>query len=352
MTKGGFTAIGRDHRKGGKSMKTKWGVPLVYLVLSVFVLVSLFLSSFVQAQGQKQFRLCHNSNIDAATDIASRKFAELVERKTGGKIKVVIYPRNQLGSNRELLEQVKMGSLEMTLMGLGTMGYMVEEYNFMQIPFAFRSQEHIHKVLEGEAGTTIEKTASAKGFVLLSQNWDRLPRHIAGKKAVQKLEDLKGMKIREGTPAFHEVIKLYGAAPIKIDLNEMYIALQQGVVDAVELPLDYVYDYSIHEAAKFLSLTYHTYGTQFIAINKATLDGLSSEIQRALMEAAREGADFNNKLTWSQEDDYLKKLEKAGVKINKPEFSQFTKVLEANIETLEKKWPACKGLFAKFQAVK
>ena len=87
-------------------------------------------------------------------------------------------------------------------------------------------------------------------------------------------------------------------------------------------------------------------------LTQAVFEGLSPEFQKALVEAASEGADFNNRLTWSQEDDYMKKLEKAGVKINKPEFSQFTKVLDANIATLEKKWPACKGLYARIQAVK
>ena len=328
-------------------------VLLYFLSFSIsFCFVLLVFAQHVQAQGGKQYRLCHNSNLDSATDKASHRFAELVEKKSGGQIRITIYPRNQLGGNRELLEQVKMGSLDMTLMGLGTMGYMVEEYNFMQIPFAFRSQDHFHKVLDSAIGKTIEKTVAAKGFFLLSQKWDRLPRHISGKKAIYKIEDLKNLKIREGTPAFHEGIKLFGASPVKIDLNEMFIALQQGIVDAVELPLDYIFDYSIHEAGKYLSLTHHTYGTQFIAMNKKIFDSLSPDLQKALMEAAKEGADFNNQLTWSQEDDYMKKIEEAGVKINKPEFSQFTKVLEANIPSLEKKWPACKGLFEKIQAVK
>ena len=125
-----------------------------------------------------------------------------MEKKTGRPIKVAIYPRNQLGSNRELLEQVKLGSLEMTLLGLGTMGYMVEEYNFMQIPFAFRNQAHIHSVLDSEVGKSIEKSVGSKGFVLLSQKWDRLPRHLAGKKPVQKMEDLKGAQDSGRDPRF------------------------------------------------------------------------------------------------------------------------------------------------------
>jgi tripartite ATP-independent transporter DctP family solute receptor len=325
------------------------------LTLSLLVSLGLVFAGFLadaKAPGPKQLRLCHNSNLDSATDKASHKFAEMVEKKTNGQVKIAVYPRNQLGGNRELLEQVKMGSLDLTLMGLGTLGYMVEEYNFMQIPFAFRNQEHIHKVLDSEVGKTIEKTVAAKGFFLLSQKWDRLPRHNAGKRAVLKMEDLKNLKVREGTPAFHEGIKLFGASPVKIDLNEMFIALQQGIVDAVELPLDYIYDYSIHEAGKFLSLTYHTYGTQFVAMSKKSFDALPPDVQKALLEAAGEGADFNNRLTWSQEEDYLKKIEKAGVKINKPDYSPFSKTLEANIAVLEKKWPACKGLFAKIQSVK
>ena len=87
-------------------------------------------------------------------------------------------------------------------------------------------------------------------------------------------------------------------------------------------------------------------------MNKKNFEALAPDIQKALLEAAGEGADFNNKLTWSQEDDYLKRIENAGVKINKPDYTQFPKILQANIAVLEKKWPACKGLFAKIQAVK
>ncbi|HSR13243.1 MAG TPA: TRAP transporter substrate-binding protein [Thermodesulfobacteriota bacterium] len=321
-------------------------------LLVTFCMAGFWAAPFALAQGSKQLRLCHNSNIDSATDRASRRFAEAVEKKTGGQVKVMIYPRNQLGGNRELLEQVKMGSLDMTLMGLGTMGYMVDEYNFMQLPFAFRSQEHIYKVLDSDMGKSFEKRVADQGFVFLSQRWDRLPRHIAGKRAIVTTKDLQGLKVREGTPAFHEGIRVFGASPVKINLNEMYIALQQGIADAVELPLDYVFDYSIHETAKFLSLTYHTYGTQFIAMNKKGFDSLTPEVRKSLMDAAGEAGDFNNQLTWSQEDDYMKKIEKAGVRINKPEHGQFVQVLQANIAAVEKKWPACKGLFEKIQAVK
>jgi tripartite ATP-independent transporter DctP family solute receptor len=328
----------------------------------IVILVSILLLGFfvggplgarnAQAKAVQELRLGHNSNIDSATDKASRRFAELVEKKTGGQVKVIVYPRNQLGGNRELLEQVKMGSLDMTLMGLGTMGYMVDEYNFMQLPFAFRSQKHIHKVLDSDIGRAITTKVEEKGFFFLTQKWDRLPRHIAGKRAITKVEDLQGLKIREGTPAFHEGIKVFGASPVKINLNEMYISLQQGIVDAVELPLDYIYDYSIHEAAKNLALTYHTYGTQFIAMNKKAFDSLPGDVRKSLIEAGEEAGDFNNQLTWSQEDDYMKKLEKAGVKITRPEHSSFVKVLQANLSSVEKKWPTCKGLFEKIQAVK
>ncbi len=333
------------------TMTRKMNCILCAIVISLFILPGLY-PAWSQGKVSKQFRLGHNSNIDSATDKASQRFAELVDKKTGGQIKILIYPRNQLGGNRELLEQVKMGSLDMTLMGLGTMGYLVDEYNFMQLPFAFRSQEHIHKVLDSEIGKTIEKRVADQGFFFLTQKWDRLPRHIAGKRPIVTTTDLKGMKIREGTPAFHEGIRVFGASPVKVNLNEMYIALQQGIADAVELPLDYIFDYSIHETAKYLSLTFHTYGTQFIAMNKKNFDSLPADLQKSMLEAAKEAGDFNNQLTWSQEEDYMKKIEKAGVKISKPEHNQFVKGIQDNIATVEKKWPTCKGLFNKIQSIK
>lgn len=305
------------------------------------------------AQAKRVLKYGHNAKQDQPTGQAALKFAELVKEKTNGEIIIEVLPANQLGKNRQMVENLKMGAQDLATLGLAGLGYIMDDYLMMQVPYVFRSQEHIHKVLKGDIGRELmEKLDKKAGIVMLAQDWDRMVRHVGGGKKIDKLEDLKGYKVRAGVLPPIVGFKALGASPVKIPLNEMYVALQQGVVDGAELPIDYFYEYSIHEVAEYLNLTYHTYGTQFVGINKMLWNSLKPEQRRALQEAADEAGAYNNELIRKLQADYMQKLKDAGMKMIDTDVEQLRTALEKNIPQITEKWPGTLDMYKRIQEVK
>ena len=281
------------------------------------------------------------------------KFAQLVKEKTNGEIIIEVFPANQLGKNRQMVENLKMGAQDMATLGLASLGYIMDDYLMMQVPYVFRSQAHIHKVLKGEIGAELKKKLLKKASIyLLAQDWDRMVRHIGGRKKIVTLDDFKGFKVRAGVLPPIVGFKALGASPVKIPLNEMYVALQQGVVDGAELPIDYFYEYSIYEVAKFLNLTYHTYGTQFVGVNVNVWKSLTPKQQKAIQEAAEEAGAYNNELVKNLQSDYMRKLSKSGMEMVKTDVEQFRKTLQGHISGIASNWPGTLKLYNRIQEVK
>jgi tripartite ATP-independent transporter DctP family solute receptor len=302
---------------------------------------------------KKTLKYGHNTKQDQPTGKAAIKFADLVKQKTNGEVEIQVFPANQLGNNRQMIENVKMGAQDLCTEGLGILGVISPLYNMMQVPYVFRSQEHIRTVVAGDIGKELSEDLEKKtGIFLLTQDWDRMVRHIGGRKPIRTLEDFKGYKVRAGVLPPIATFKAMGASPVKIPLNEMYVALQQGVADGAELPVDYFYNYSIFEVAKYLNLTYHTYGTQFVAVNKRVWDSLGSANQIAMMEAAAEAGAYNNQLVSDLAGDYLAKLKAGGMEMIDTDVAEFQAALKEHIGEIAKNWPGSEALYQKIQAVK
>lgn len=324
--------------------------PVVTSVL--YLLIALLLVAPAPADAGRVLKYGHNAKADQPTGKAAEKFADLVREKTGGEIEIQVFPANQLGKNRQMVENVKMGAQDFATLGLAGLGYIDSNYMMMQVPYVFRSQDHIHKVLHGEIGEELKQGILKKeGIVLLAQDWDRMVRHIGGSKAIRGLQDLKGYKVRAGVLPPIAAFKALGASPVKIPLNEMYVALQQGVADGAELPIDYFYDYSIFEVAKYLNLTFHTYGTQFLATSSLLWNSLSPEHRKVIQEAADEAGAYNNRLIESLQAEYLEKLRAAGMEIVETDVPALRNALTDSIETITDNWPGSYAIFTRIQAV-
>lgn len=296
-------------------------------------------------------RFGHNAPENSPTGEAALRLAEIVEKETDGNFIIEVYPDNQLGDNRDLVEQTAIGVLDMSMSGLGVLGYLAPEYNVMQIPFIFESQEHVHNVVNGEIGEEIsEILKNEKDILLLSQTWDRLPRQISANKEITTPEDLEGFMIRTGTIAATETFTLLGAKPTSVPLNEVYLSLQNNIIEGVELPADYMVNSSVAEVNSHLILTNHTYGTQFVAINNKVFNDLPDQYKEILIKAVEEAGQLNNQLTKEEEDTYINKLEEQGmeiVELTKEEYELFkNKVLEY-AEQLESNWPGTEGFIEK-----
>ncbi|MDH4266070.1 MAG: TRAP transporter substrate-binding protein [Deltaproteobacteria bacterium] len=320
-------------------------------IFLVSLLVALSLAWSTPADAVRKLKYGHNTKQDQPTGKAALKFAELAKQKTNGEIIVEVFPANQLGNNRQMAENVKMDAQDLTTMGLAALGYLNDNFMMMQVPYVFRSQEHIQKVVRGPLGQRIKADLAKKDqIILLAMDWDRMVRHIGGRKPIRVLADLKGYKVRAGVLPPIAGFKALGASPVKIPLNEMYVALQQGVADGAELPVDYFYEYSIYEVAKYLNLTYHTYGTQFLGINKRVWESLKPEHQKALQQAADEAGAYNNKLVAELQDDYMAKLKKAGMKMIQTNVEELRHALRSRIPEIAKNWPGTLEIYEKIQA--
>jgi tripartite ATP-independent transporter DctP family solute receptor len=317
------------------------------------LVVGLVLLWTLPASAARTLKYGHNTKETQATGKAALAFAEMVKKKTNGEIIVQVFPNNQLGNNKQMVDNLRMGALDLCTSGLGTLAYLNDAYMIMQLPYAFRSQEHMQKAAIGDIGQELKAEFAQKhGIVLLAQNWDRMPRHIAGRKAIKTLEDFKGFKVRCGTLPAINAFKAIGASPVDIPLNEMYLALQQGVVDGAELPTDYIYEYSIFEVNKYFNQTYHTYGTQFLGVNKRLWDSLKPEHQKAIQEAATEAGAYNNQLDASLQSDYLARLKKAGVEFVDTDVASFRKAVVGKLGEIAKNWKDGAKLFERIQAIK
>jgi tripartite ATP-independent transporter DctP family solute receptor len=319
----------------------------------ICLVLTLTLAWVLPVDAGRVLKYGHNSKENQPTGMAALRFAELVQKKTNGEVVVQVFPNNQLGNNKQMADNLRMGALDLSTMGLAALAYLNDAYMMMQVPYVFRSQEHIHKVVNGEIGQELKADfAQKQGIVLLAQDWDRMPRHIAGRKPIRTLEDFQGYKVRAGVLPPIVGFKAIGASPVSIPLNEMYLALQQGVVDGAELPTDYIYEYSIFEVCKYFNKTYHTFGTQFLGINKKVWDSLKAEHQKAIQEAANEAGLYNNQLDAELQDGYIQKLKTAGMVFIDTDVEAFRKAIFAKINEISKSWEGGAKLFERIQAVK
>lgn len=294
------------------------------------------------------FTFGHNAPGDSPTGEAADYFAELVLEMSDGAIEIEVFPDNQLGDNRDLVEQTTFGGIEFSLAGLGVLGPFEDGYNLMQVPFLFENQNHINEVVSGDIGRELaDAMRENEGIVLLDQSWDRMPRQLSSDFPIETLSDLSGLILRVGTDAAAQTFDMLGASPTSVPLNETYTSLEQGIIDGVELPTDFMFNLSIYEVNATLTMNNHTYGTQFLAMHGDTYEGLTEGDQQILTEAAQEAGVRNDELTAEQEQGFVDQLEDAGMEIFEPSDAQrqeFIDAVEANLDELEAIWPGAQGL--------
>nr|WP_255695283.1 TRAP transporter substrate-binding protein [Salinicoccus sp. ID82-1] len=235
----------------------------------------------------------------------SEEFARLVEEKTNGSVRVDIYPSSTLGSDRDLLEGMQIGSVDFALVA-GVMSNFYTPYAILELPYLFEDQAHLESFLYGEAGQKLQdETLEATGIRGL-EFWVRGPRELTSNVKVETPEDLSGLKIR--VPNIEASVKGWqamGANPTPMNFGEVYSSLQTGVIDAQENPLSFSTNARIHEVQDYLVMTDHVYGYVQLLTSEKTFQKLSSEEQQAVQEAAEEATEYQNQLV-SEEDEAAK----------------------------------------------
>ncbi|HSI56107.1 MAG TPA: TRAP transporter substrate-binding protein [Ideonella sp.] len=285
--------------------------------------VALLFTLAGQAASADTLRLAHGLAENHPVHLAMQRFAELAKQKTKGEIEIKIFANGTLGSERETLEQVQNGVLEMTKASASPLETFAPEYKVFNLPFVFRDKAHFFKVVDGPVGSAILGSSKSRGFIGLTF-YDAGARSFYAKKAIGTPDDLKGLKIRvQQSPTTIKMIQALGASPTPMPWGEVYSALQAGVVDGAENNITALTTGRHGEVSKFFSLTEHQMVPDVLVISTAKWDVLKKPVQDALREAAHESFVYQRKLWADAETSEALAAEKLGVKTSSPSKAPF-----------------------------
>jgi tripartite ATP-independent transporter DctP family solute receptor len=250
-------------------------------------------------------------------------FADLVSEGTEGRIRVQIYPNNQLGNQRDVVEGLQMGSVELANIASVMAGF-VPETNLFELPFLFDGPEHFDAVVDGSIGRSLAPAFEGRGLHLLGY-FDVGERHImTAERPVEGLEDLRGLKIRTMENRLHlATFKAFGANPLPMAYGELYTALEQGVIDGAEAADPNYFAKRFYEPAPFWARVGWIRLIEYVVMSRSFYDSLPAEDRALIDRAAR--AMILQQRSWyrAEADSALRRLREAGVRISSPDREPF-----------------------------
>jgi tripartite ATP-independent transporter DctP family solute receptor len=262
---------------------------------------------------------------------AIQRMGKKLEKETNGRISIQMYPSMQLGGEKEMIEQAQVGALQIARISVGAMGPVVDELNVFNLPFIFRDEAHMRKVIDGPIGQgLLEKITASPQSRLVVLGWmDAGTRNVYSNKPVTKPEDLKGQKIRMmGNPLFVETMNAMGGNGVAMGFNELFGALQTGVVDGAENNPPTLLAQNHYTVSKVYSLTGHLIIPEIFVFSKRSWDSLSKSDQDLVRRLSRE-AQLEQRQLW---DAYVgeaeAKLKAAGVKFVPADKAAFYKATQ------------------------
>lgn len=303
------------------------------LTRALFIAFALSAAVPLSAQAQvTKLTLGHGAAPDNPRHQAAVKFAEVVKAKSAGRIEVQVAPSAQLGDDAAMVTAVRTGALDMTANSQGAVSVAVPEYAAFGMPFMFSTPDQAFKLLDGPLGQELAKKTAEKGMVVLGY-WDNGIRHMTNSKhPIAKVEDMKGLKMRTPPDAvLVDIMQALGAQAQQIKFAELYVALQQGVVDGQENPLVNFHASKLYEVQKHLALTSHIFQMTPFLMSKRSWDRLPEADRKVLQEAAAEATQLQRKLSADADAKLLDELKAKGVQVttvNKAEFASATAAVD------------------------
>lgn len=282
-------------------------------MLRIFALAfSLAFSASLAFAAPVTLKLGHIAEPENPYGQGADHFAKLVKERSNGQIVIQVYPSSQLGNQRDLVEGLTFGTVDMTLTGTAVLGNFVPEVSIFDLPFLFRDVQHAYKALD-TVGMELCKKGEARGMITLAI-WENGIRHMTNNaRPIVKPEDMKGLKFRVmEQPVYIEMMKALGASPTPMAMSELYTALQKGVIDGQENPLAHIATKRFYEVQKYISLTGHTYAPELVMISAIAWKKLTPEQQALLRKAAEDTRDWQRQLCRDKEGDFLKIIKESG----------------------------------------
>jgi len=271
--------------------------------------------------------------------LGMEKFANIVSEKTDGKIQVEIYHSGQLGSERDVIEGLSMGSIDLTVVSSAPVSSFIPNIAVFDLPYLFPTREQAYKVMDGPIGAQFFEDLTEHNIVGLGWFENGYREITNNKRPIVTPEDLKGIKIRVmESPVPIATFNTAGANATPMAWGEVFTALQQGTIDAQENPLPVIYSQKLYEVQKYLSLTDHFYAPALFLMSDVAFEKLSEEEQQIVMDAAKEATIYQREVSKEQAESFVAKCEAEGMIVNEVDKSLFVEAMAPVYEMFEEQF--------------
>lgn len=286
--------------------------------------------SVVRAQEKITLKYATSLGEDSAYYKGAVALADAAKELSKGQMTIQIFANAQLGNDRDMVEGMQLGSIDLSSPSTGAMGAVVPAATVLDLPYIFDDHEHVYRVLDGEFANQLYKLFDGVGFHPLGY-WEIGFRNLTNNvRPVHTPADVKGLKLRTLPAAIHQrAWSLVGAQPVAIDFTELYNALQTGVVDGQENPYNIILLGKLYEVQKHLSVTRHIYGTAPTSVSDKTWAKLTPQMQGALKEAIKHSTPIQRQAAGGNEGAQLAKLKGFGMQVvEDPDRAAFQKAMQ------------------------
>lgn len=294
------------------------GLSQLALCLGVASAVMAGTADFASAEiKSRSIKLPIVNNIEHPQGVGANKFAELIEQKSGGKIKVRVYAGGTLGGEQQVASAMQGGTIEASMMAPAQLVGNFKDFLVLDFPFAFANEREADIVLDGPLGRKLLEPMPARGLVGLVYMEQGYRSITNSKRPIEKLEDIQGLKIRTIlNPLYIDMLNALGANAVPMPFPELYTALETGTVDGQENPYSTVEASKFDEVQKYFSNTRHIYNSQLLLVSKKFWDQLSDEEKKIFEDAAVETRDYQRKVARGMDEKSRQTLVKNGMQIN------------------------------------
>jgi TRAP-type transport system periplasmic protein len=318
------------------------------LVLSL--LAALAAGGVVRAD-EIELKLGNTTPATGNQSISANEFARRVNKEMAGKVHVTVYDNSQLGNEREMLQKLKIGTLEFSQPST-IMSTVAPEFGLFDMPYLFKDRAHFQRFLAEVFWKDIAPKAEAKGYKVVAVYENGYRDITNNKRPIVTPEDLKGLKIRIPRGLWRQkMFEAYGASPAPLEFNELFVALQTGVMDGQENPLPNIWGGKLNEVQKYLSITNHVYTPSFLTAGLAHWNSMPADIRAQLERIARETQPWALDSAEQEDIAVLEKLKKAGIAVNTADRDSFVAASKPVYELFGKEVPGGQALIDKTLAL-
>ncbi len=283
--------------------------------LSAAIAVAGALAS-VPAAAQTTIKIGYATAQNSHYGVGSTAFCDDLEKRTSGRYKCQQFPNSALGGEREMIEAVQLGTLDVVNTSTGPVGNFVPEVNIVDIPFLFRDYDHARKTLDGPIGQDLLAKFPPKGLIAIAWTENGFRHMTNSKREIRKPDDVKGLKIRSMQNKVHiQAFQSIGIQPTPMAFPELFTALQQGTVDGQENPIPVILASKFSQVQKYLSLTGHVYSPSLLLISPKLWNSLSDADKASFKEAAKVGAAAQRKKVNDDEAAGIAQLKADGMEV-------------------------------------